>query len=82
MRMCAICRQQFPKRELIRLAKTSDGRITLDDTGKKPGRGVYICHGEDCLAQALKGARLEKAVGVKVDPDILNELKVKAENES
>ena len=82
MRMCAICRRQFPKRELIRLAKASDGQISLDDTGKKPGRGIYVCHGEDCLAQALKGTRLEKAAGVRISGDILEKLKEKAENES
>jgi len=82
MRMCAICRGQFPKRELIRLVKSSDGLVTVDDTGKKPGRGLYVCRSEACLAQATKGARLEKAAGVRIDGEVLAELKGKAENES
>jgi predicted RNA-binding protein YlxR (DUF448 family) len=79
--MCAVCRQQFPKRELIRLVKTADGQVSLDDTGKKPGRGLYICHAKACLAQALKGGKLEKAAGARLEADILLKLKEKAEHE-
>jgi predicted RNA-binding protein YlxR (DUF448 family) len=82
MRMCAICRQRFPKRSLVRLAKTSDGQVSLDETGKKPGRGFYVCQSSECLAQATKGSRLEKAVGVKIDGEVLAGLKEKAEHES
>ena len=81
MRMCAICRQQFPKRSLIRLAKSSDGQVTLDETGKKPGRGLYVCHSNECLTQATKGKRLEKAAGAKIDGELLAELRGKAEHE-
>jgi predicted RNA-binding protein YlxR (DUF448 family) len=80
LRMCAICRQQHPKREMIRLVRSSDGQISVDDTGKKPGRGLYVCKAEDCLAQALKGSRLAKAAGVAIGSDILAELKVRVEN--
>ena len=82
MRMCAICRKQFPKRSLIRLAKTSDGQVSLDETGKKPGRGLYVCQSDECLAQATKGTRLEKAAGVKIGGEVLAELMEKAEHES
>jgi predicted RNA-binding protein YlxR (DUF448 family) len=82
LRMCAICRTQFPKRELIRLVKSSDGQITLDETGKKPGRGLYVCRAQECLAKATHGARLEKAAGARVDADVMARLREKAENES
>jgi len=72
--MCAVCRQQYPKRSLIRLVKSADGKVALDETGKKPGRGLYVCRSEDCLAQAMKGVRLEKAAGVKIDSGVLTEL--------
>ena len=78
LRMCAVCRQQYPKHEMIRLTKTADGRVALDETGKMPGRGYYICHAEECLAKALKGARLEKTVGAKIDEAVILELKEKA----
>lgn len=81
LRMCAICRQQFPKRELIRLVKNAEGQVSLDETGKKPGRGLYVCQNKDCLAQALKGGRLDKAAGARIDADILSKLKEKVEHE-
>ena len=74
LRMCAICRQQFPKRSLIRLVRNPDGQVALDETGKKPGRGLYVCHSNECLATAMKGNRLEKAAGVKIEAEVLVEL--------
>ena len=81
LRMCALSRQQFPKRERIRLVKTAEGQVSLDETGKKPGRGLYVCQSKDCLAQALKGGRLDKAAGTRIDADILSRLKEKVEHE-
>ena len=82
LRMCAICRTQHPKRELIRLVKSADGQVSLDETGRKPGRGLYVCRARACLDQALKGARLEKAVGAKIGGDLVAELREKAEHVS
>ncbi|MCL1804474.1 MAG: YlxR family protein [Clostridiales bacterium] len=81
MRMCAICRQQYPKRSLIRLTKTADGLVSLDDTGKKPGRGLYVCRSEECLSLALKGRRLEKAAGAAIGSEVLAELSERAKHE-
>ena len=80
MRMCTICRQQYPKRELIRLVRTPEGDILLDETGKKPGRGFYVCRKESCLAQAGKGQRLDKVCGVQVGEEVRNELKERAKD--
>ena len=82
LRMCAICRERHPKREMIRLAKSADGEVSVDDTGRKPGRGLYICHEEACMEKALKGARLEQAAGVKIDPEVREALKERAAHES
>ena len=49
MRMCIGCREMKPKRELIRVVKTSEGEIKLDTTGKVNGRGAYVCGSIDCL---------------------------------
>ncbi len=70
MRICAFCRTQLPKREMLRLALSSDGQLSIDETGKKPGRGLYICHSPECEAKAARGANLEKISGVKVGDDI------------
>lgn len=79
-RMCAICRRQRPKKELVRLVKTPEGQVLLDETGKKPGRGLYVCPEEECILQALKGDRLNKAVGQKVDEDVRERLKEKVKD--
>jgi len=80
MRMCAICRTQLPKKSMIRLVKSSDGAVTLDETGKKPGRGLYVCHAQECVDKATKGSRLEKAAGYKIAPGVLDELRDKVDN--
>ena len=79
-RMCAICREQFPKRELIRLVRSAEGVVSLDDTGKKPGRGLYVCKSQACITQAMKGSRLEKATGAAVNEEIMNALREMVEN--
>lgn len=80
MRMCAICRKQRPKKELVRLVKTPGGQVLLDDTGKKPGRGFYVCPEAECIRQALKSGRLNKAIGQRVDEEILDRLKEKVKD--
>ena len=61
MRMCIGCGEMKPKKELIRVVKSPEGEITLDFTGKKAGRGAYLCRSQECLTQAQKSRRLEKS---------------------
>ena len=61
MRKCVGCGTMFPKRELVRVVKSPEGEITLDLTGKKSGRGAYICRDPACLQQARKAKRIERA---------------------
>lgn len=61
-RTCVACRQIRAKRELVRLVRTPGGDIEIDNTGKKPGRGAYICPTRGCWEEALKGKRLEHAL--------------------
>ena len=49
MRMCVGCREMKEKRELIRIVRTPEGETALDPTGKKPGRGAYVCRNPECL---------------------------------
>ena len=53
-RMCVGCGQMFDKRELIRVVKSPEGEIGIDLTGKKNGRGAYICNNPECLKKAKK----------------------------
>ncbi len=68
MRMCTGCGQMKPKRELVRVVKSQDGEIALDLTGKKAGRGAYVCRDIECLQKARKARRLEKAFSCRI-PD-------------
>ena len=75
MRMCAICGSRLPKREMLRLVRSADGQISVDLTGKKPGRGLYICHSPECEAKARRGSRLEKLTGARVGDEVKDQLK-------
>ena len=56
------CGKIRPKRELIRLVCTSDGRVEVDTGGRKAGRGAYLCRAQECWGVGLKGTRLEHAL--------------------
>ena len=62
MRKCTGCAEHFPKMELIRVLRTPEGTIVLDTTGKKSGRGAYLCKNPACLKKAKKARRLETSL--------------------
>ena len=70
MRMCKGCGEMKPKRELIRVVKSNDGVVSLDLTGKKSGRGVYVCKSLECLKKARKSRRFEKDFSCQISPEI------------
>lgn len=74
-RMCTGCMEMKPKKELIRVVRSKEGEVSIDLTGKKPGRGAYICKSEECLAKAVKTSRLQKNLEVKISDEIYNRLK-------
>lgn len=61
-RTCVACRNSLPKRELVRIVRTPEGQIMIDPTGKKSGRGAYLCRRRNCWEQALKNKNLEYAL--------------------
>lgn len=69
-RKCVGCGEGFPKPELIRVVRLPDGSITLDFTGKKSGRGAYLCKNIQCLKKARKSNRLERNLEVTIPDDI------------
>jgi predicted RNA-binding protein YlxR (DUF448 family) len=77
--MCLGCQEMKTKRELIRVVKNKDDEISLDLTGKKPGRGAYICKSADCFEKAIKASRFEKAFEMKIEDYVFNSLKKKLE---
>jgi hypothetical protein len=62
LRTCIACRASKPKRALIRVVRLVDGRVTVDETGKKNGRGAYLCRKRDCWERALKRGTLQRAL--------------------
>lgn len=76
-RMCVGCREMKNKRELIRVVRTPDGQIEIDSTGKKSGRGAYICPNVECLNQAIKGKRLQKALEHDIPAEVFEVLRKK-----
>jgi hypothetical protein len=69
-RTCIACRQTGDKRGLVRLVRTADGRADIDPTGKRNGRGAYLCHRPACWRTALKRSVLERALRLEsLQPD-------------
>ena len=66
-RTCVSCGSTTAKRELVRLVRTSTG-VEPDRTGKRPGRGAYLCHNHDCWESAVRKSRLEHALRTKLTP--------------
>ena len=70
VRMCIACRRSDAKRGLFRLVRDAEGRVSVDPTGKRAGRGAYLCHDPACWDQALKRRGLERALRVEtLDPE-------------
>ena len=67
MRQCVGCGEMKPKKELIRVLKTAENEIIIDKTGKKNGRGAYICSSRECLEKSIKNHGLERSFKMKID---------------
>lgn len=74
-RMCLGCQTKKDKRELVRIVRTPEGEIVIDPTGKKAGRGAYICNDIACLNKVIKSKRLEKNLEVSISETVYEQLK-------
>lgn len=74
LRMCSGCGEMKSKKEMIRVFKTPEGEIFIDATGKKNGRGAYICNSVDCLQKAIKTKGLERSLKVSIPKEIVETL--------
>ena len=82
LRMCVGCREMKEKRDLIRIVRTSEHSGQIDLTGKKPGRGAYICNDPACLKKAKKSKSLERALNVSLEEDVYLRLEEEMHHES
>lgn len=81
MRMCLGCNEMYPKREMVRVVKSKDGDISLDLTGKKSGRGAYICRRTECFNKARKAHRFEKSFSCAIGDELYDRMERELENE-
>ncbi len=75
LRKCTGCLEMKNKKELIRIVRDENGEFSLDEKGKKPGRGAYICPNEECLAKAEKSKGLERSFKSAVPPEVYDKLR-------
>ena len=68
------CGEMKPKKELVRVVKSPEGEVSLDLTGRKPGRGAYVCPRVDCLRLARKARRLEKAFSCPIPAEVYDRM--------
>ena len=68
-RTCLACRKVRAKRELIRIVRIAEGRVEVDDTGRKAGRGAYLCRVWECWEAGLKAGRLEHTLRTSISQD-------------
>jgi len=72
--MCSGCGQHFPKKELVRVVRSAEGELSVDLTGKKSGRGAYICQNVECLRKARKARRLERSLSCQIPDEVYQRL--------
>lgn len=80
MRKCVGCGEMKPKKELLRILRTEDEGIVLDTTGKKNGRGAYICYSRDCFQKAVKNKGLERSFKQVVPAEVYGRLEKEMED--
>lgn len=79
MRMCVACRMMGPKNSLLRVVRTETGDAVLDRTGKRNGRGAYLCAKSACLERAIKTRALERALEISLSEETVRALREEME---
>lgn len=74
LRKCTGCNEMKPKKELVRVVKSKEGEVSLDLTGKKAGRGAYVCSSLECLQKARKSRGFERAFSQKIPDEIYDSM--------
>ena len=80
LRNCTGCNEMKPKQELVRVVRSPEGEVSLDLTGKKPGRGAYVCRNAECLAKARKAKRFEKAFACAIPDEVFDRMEGELKN--
>jgi len=75
LRKCIGCGEIIPKKEMVRIVKTTDNIVKLDPTGKENGRGAYMHMNKECFDKAVKSKGLERSFKMSIDSDVYDRLK-------
>ena len=81
-RQCIGCGEMKDKNTMIRVIRTPEGEFELDVTGRKNGRGAYLCHSEACLLKAISSKGLERSFKCKIPPEVYEKLKERWQEEN
>ena len=79
-RRCSGCQKPFPKKDLLRVVRSPEGEVSLDFTGKKSGRGAYVCRNVSCFSKARKAKRFEHSLGVAIPDEVYDLLESELKN--
>ena len=79
MRQCIGCGEKKSKRDMIRILRTTEGEIVLDATGRKNGRGAYLCGSTECLKKAEKSKGLERSLKTVIPAEVYESLEKEIE---
>ncbi|MCR5106660.1 MAG: YlxR family protein [Lachnospiraceae bacterium] len=80
LRKCVSCNEMKEKKDLIRVIRTKEGEIRIDEKGKASGRGAYLCRDRKCIEDALKKKRLETALSIQIPDEIKERLRESGED--
>ena len=80
-RMCLGCREHKDKKELVRVVRSPEGEVSVDLTGRKNGRGAYICRSKDCLKKARKQKAISKAINCEITDEVFEQLLIQIEED-
>lgn len=80
MRKCIGCQEMKNKKELMRILRTTDGEVVIDTTGKKNGRGAYLCFSQECFEKAVKSKGLDRSLKITIPKSVYESLKEEIES--
>ena len=80
LRQCVGCREMKEKKELIRVLRTDTGELCIDQTGRRNGRGAYLCRGRECFLKARKNHGLERSLKIQIPVEVYDQLAKELEN--
>lgn len=80
MRQCIGCREMKSKKEMIRILKTTEEEVVIDTTGKKNGRGAYICPSKECFLKAVKSKGIERSLKMAIPGEVYENLEKEIES--